>query len=100
MEKKKYYGIRYRDEYEDYVSVGLTPANEEEYLELVKQDGENWYGRKDEFYFFLTNNIDDLVAFLEEYSYVKDGSEVNLPEEEKQYVLDKLNGDKNETLDR
>lgn len=90
MEKKKYYGIRYRDEYEDVVSVGLTPNDEKEYLQLTEQDGVNWYGNRDEFYFFMTDDLDELVTFLKAYYYVVDGK-VDLPEKEKKYVLDRFN---------
>ena len=80
---KKYVLERYRNEVEDYVSASANFSDEEKQKELAAQDGTNWYSRKEEFEFCLVDTLDEVVAFLKGYDYVKDKHLGGLSEEDR-----------------
>ena len=88
---KKYILKRYRDEYEDYISVNTNCFDEEEQEELEAQDCKHWYCKKSEFDFQLTDSLDHIVNFLEDYYYVIDVRFVGLTPAEEEYIKKKLN---------
>lgn len=88
---KKYILERYRDEYEDYVSIALNEYSEDQQEELEEQDGKNWYCKKSEFDFQLTDSLDHIIKFLEDYYHVIDVRVVGLTPAEEEYIEKKLN---------
>lgn len=89
-DRKKYCVLRYRDEFEDYIDVYPSPEDED-YILCEQQDGENWYCKKDEYFFFMTNSLDDISNCLQEQCSITDIRLDNLTPEDRIYLIESLN---------
>lgn len=92
MERKRYCVLRYRNnlDNEDFIEVYPSPEDGD-YALCEQQDGENWYCEKDEYFFFMTNSLDDIVNCLREQYSIIDVRLDDLAQEDKKYIVEELN---------
>lgn len=91
-DRKKYCVLRYRNnlDNEDFVDVYPSPEDED-YALCEQQDGENWYSKEDEYFFFMTNSLDQISDFLQKQQLVTDIRLDDLTPEARIYLIESLN---------